>query len=176
MAGLFILIDACAFAPAARRMDSAADKDYQWGADGGAGEGIAVLNSRILQIPILRPYARAYEIVSNPANFPQWSPILEGRFEARGNNGLDWLVDLPSGTAVLRFTPPNPYGVLDYTIIPEDGGRVRNTPLRLLHNEDACELVAQYFQWPEQDDEAFASYVEWARTDLMVLKSVVEAS
>ncbi len=135
-----------------------------------------MLNSKFVQIPIERPYEAAYSILKEPKNFPLWSPVLESRFEPRGNNGLDWLVDLPSsGTAILRFSPPNPFGVLDYTIFSESGERIRGTALRLLPNEDECELVAQFFQVPGQDGEAFDAYVEWARTDLMVLKSVVEA-
>jgi hypothetical protein len=135
-----------------------------------------VLNSTFVQIPIERAYEPAYAILSDPRNFPLWSPVLESRFELRGNDGLDWLVDLPTGTAILRFSPANPFGVLDYTIIPEDGSGARSTALRLLRNGEGCELVGQFFQQPGQSDEAFASYVDWARTDLMVLKSVVEST
>ena len=40
--------------------------------------------------------------------------------------------------------------------------------------EEASELVIVFFQQRGQTDEAFASYVEWAKTDFMTLKSVVE--
>jgi hypothetical protein len=136
-----------------------------------------MLKTRLIQITIARDYDAAYAILSVPRNFLLWSPILETRFEPRGNNGLDWLVDLPSsGTAILRFSAPNEFGVLDYSIRPEGGARqVRTTHMRLVRNDDGCELIALYFQMPGQDDESFASYTDWARNDLMVLKSVVEA-
>jgi hypothetical protein len=133
-----------------------------------------MLKSQIVQIQISRPYDEAYRILSKPENFKLWSPVLEARFEPRGNDGLDWLVDLPTGLAVLRFSPPNDTGVLDYTVIPEDGSRSRSTALRLIRNEEVSELVILFFQQPGQSDEAFASYIEWARNDFMVLKSVVE--
>ena len=47
-----------------------------------------MLKSQIVQIQINRPYAETYRIVSKPENFRRWSPVLEPRFEARGNNGL----------------------------------------------------------------------------------------
>jgi hypothetical protein len=134
-----------------------------------------MLKSQIVQIQINRPFDEAYRIVSKPENFKLWSPIFEARFEPRGNNGLDWFVDLPTGPAILRFTEPNDYGILDYTVIPESGTGPRTTALRLIRNEEATELVLVFFQQPGQTDEAFASYVEWAKTDFMTLKSVVEA-
>jgi hypothetical protein len=133
-----------------------------------------MLKTQIVQIQINRPYDDVYRILSKPENFPRWSPVLEARFEPRGNNGLDWLVDLPTGPAILRFSAPNGYGVLDYTVIPEDGSGSRTTALRLIRNQEVSELVIVFFQQPNQDDETFASYVDWARNDFMVLKSVVE--
>lgn len=133
-----------------------------------------MFNAKAVTVPIARNYERAYDILKRPENFPLWSPVLEARFEPRGNNGLDWLVDLPTGTSILRFSEPNDYGVLDYTILDENGSFKRYTALRLLPNEDGCELVAVFFQQPHQDDEAFTSYVDWAWNDFMALKSVVE--
>jgi hypothetical protein len=133
-----------------------------------------LLKSQIVQIQINRPYDEAYRIVKVPKNFRLWSPVLEARFEPRGNNGRDWFVDLPTGPAILRFSAPNDYGVLDYTVIPEDGKPSRSTAARLIRNGEVSELVILFFQQPEQTEEAFASYVEWATTDFMTLKSVVE--
>jgi hypothetical protein len=133
-----------------------------------------MLKSQIVQIQINRPYEDAYRIVSKPENYPRWSPVLESRFVSRGNNGLDWLVDLPLGPAILRFSAPNAHGILDYTVIPEDGTGSRTTPVRLIRNEDVSELVIVFFQQAYQTDEAFASYVEWAKNDFMTLKTVVE--
>jgi hypothetical protein len=141
---------------------------------GGDSRRSAVLKSKIVQIQIDRPYAETYRIVSIPENFKLWSPLLQPRFEARGNNGRDWFADLPTGSAIIRFSEPNAYGVLDYTVIPDDGEKVRTTAVRLIPNGEVCELVLMFFMQPYQDDEMFASYVEWATTDFMTLKSVVE--
>jgi hypothetical protein len=134
-----------------------------------------MLKSQIVQVQINRSYDAAYRIISKPENFKRWSPVLEARFEPRGNNGLDWLVDLPTGTAILRFSAPNDYGVLDYTVMAEDGSFSRTTALRLIRNQEVSELVIMFFQQSGQTDEAFASYVEWAKTDFMTLKTVVES-
>ena len=133
-----------------------------------------MLNTKVLQIPIERDFDAAYRVLKKPENFKLWSPVLNARFEARGNNGLDWLVDLPTGTRILRVSAPNEYGILDYTVMTEDGSSSRTTALRLLRNEEGCELLIVFFQQPDQNDEAFASYVEWAKNDFMALKSVVE--
>ena len=135
-----------------------------------------MLKSQIVQIEINRAYGETYRIVSKPENFPRWSPLLEPLFEPRGNNGLDWLVELPTGTHVIRFSPPNDFGVLDYTVIPEDGSPSRTTRVRLVPNEEGCDLIVQFYQQPGQTDEAFASNVEWAKTDFMTLKTVVEST
>jgi len=135
-----------------------------------------MLKSQIVQIPINRRYDEVYRIVSKAENFPRWSPVLEPRFEPRGNDGRDWLVELPTGLHVVRFSPPNDYGVLDYTVIPEDGSPSRTTCVRLVANEEGCDLVIQFFHQPGQTDEAFSSYVEWATTDFMTLKTVVETT
>ena len=135
-----------------------------------------MLKSQLVQIGISRPYSETYRVVSDPKNFPRWSPLLKPLFEPRGNNGLDWLVELPTGIHLIRFSPPNDFGVLDYTVIPEDGSPGRTTRVRLVPNEDGCDLVIQFYQQPGMTNEAFASHVEWATTDFMTLKSVVETT
>ena len=132
-----------------------------------------MLRSAVVKTSIDRDYEEAYAILKQPGNFRLWSPVLESRFEARGNNGLDWLVDLPQGTAILRFSRPNEFGILDYTVLTE-GGPSRTTAMRLVRNQDGCELVSLFLQQPGQSDAAFDSYVAWATNDLLALRNVVE--
>lgn len=132
--------------------------------------------SRTVSVPVAKRYEAAYGLMREPENFPKWTPVLDGIFELAGNDGLDWRVDLPRGRRILRFSAPNDYGILDYTVLTEAGEVEHTARLRLLPNEEGSELVATYFQRPGQSDEQFASDVEWAASDLRALAAVVEQS
>lgn len=131
-------------------------------------------NSVVVQVSINRRYHEAYAILADPQNYPLWSPVAETIFEPVGDDGLSYLVELPRGRRILRYSPPNQYGVLDYMVIEEGKDRGPVTSLRLVPNEDGCELFVVFFQRPDQSDEQFASDVEWARADFNAVKLVVE--
>jgi len=131
-------------------------------------------NTRVFTVPINRSYEEAYGFLKDPRNYPKWSPLPGASFEPASENGLDWLVELPRGRRVLRFSPPNPFGVLDYQVLSQAGALEYTAPLRLIANEEGSVLVAIYFQRPEQDDAAFDSDVEWAANDLKAVAAVVE--
>ena len=113
---------------------------------------------------------RPMRFSSEPRNFQLWSPVLETAIRAARQHGRDWLVDLPTrhrGPALLAAR--NDYGVLDYTVIPEDGGaEPRRRRCGWSATRRAASWSRQFFQQPGMTDEAFASYVEWARNDFMV--------
>ena len=131
-------------------------------------------NCRVFTVAIARSYEDAYGFLRDPRNYPKWSPVPGANFERASADGLDWLVDLPRGRRILRFSPPNEFGVLDYHVLSEAGAHEYTAPLRLLRNEAGSVLVAVYFQRPGQDDAAFDSDVEWAANDLKAVAAVVE--
>jgi len=133
-----------------------------------------LLKSHVLLVPIFRPYHTVYGFLADPHNFPAWG-VLEPGSVMRHLGDSDYLVDLPRGRSIMRFTPPNTFGVLDYQVFKEgeDGGPV--TPVRLHANEDGCELVLVWMQRPGVSDERFASDIEWVHSDLLRVKTYLEA-
>ena len=132
-----------------------------------------MLKSRVFTISIHRPYGEVYRFLSEPTNLALWGGT-EPASEMRHLGGTDYLVQLPRGRRVMRFTPVNAFGVLDYQVFEEgeDGGPL--TPVRLHPNQDGCELVFTWYQRPGVDDERFASESEWAYSDLLRMKAYIE--
>jgi hypothetical protein len=141
--------------------------------DNASAEVDGMMQSEIIKISIQRPYAEVYDFLADRLNFGRWASIPHSGMVPLG--GEDWLVELPtSGKVVIRFTAPNPYGVLDYQIFPQGAAGGPETPVRLVPNEDGCELLLVWFRRPGVDETRFASDVEWARSDLERLKVLLE--
>jgi hypothetical protein len=133
-----------------------------------------MLKSRVFTIPIHRSYADVYGFLSEPANFALWGGSEPGsEMTHLGDN--DYLVTLPRGRRVMRFTPRNEFGVLDYEVFleGETGGPV--TPVRIHPNQDGCEIVFTWFQRLGVTDEQYESETEWAYSDLLRMKAYIEA-
>jgi hypothetical protein len=132
-----------------------------------------VFASRIIKVPIARPYAQVYEFLADPLNFARWASVPGSDVEPLG--GHDWLVEVPRGQMVIRFSPRNNYGVLDYQTFPQgqDGGPV--TPVRLYPNDDGAELVFTWFQRAGATEAQFKSDSDWIASDLERLKTLIES-
>jgi len=119
-----------------------------------------------VSISIKRPVADVYVYLADPANFPQWSLFIR---EIR-REGDDWLATTPSGSVLMRFTPPNEFGILDHyvTVSPELQVYV---PLRVVANgEDGSEVLFTIFRLPGMDEAQFAADIALVRTDLAGLQ------
>ena len=129
--------------------------------------------SQIIKVSIARPYAQVYEFLADPMNFARWASMPGTDVEPLG--GHDWLVEVPRGQVVIRFSPRNNYGVLDYQTFPEgeDSGPV--TPVRLYPNDDGAELVLTWFQRAGVTEAQFKSDSEWVASDLERLKTLIES-
>jgi hypothetical protein len=128
---------------------------------------------RHISIAVQANFEAAYVTLSNPATWSQWAAGLGAGLEP-GDDGL-WTVNTYDGDpAHVRFSDPNPFGVLDHTVILPDGTQV-HMPLRLLRNGDGCEVVLTLFRLPQMDDAAFARDAGLVETDLAALKSLLEA-
>ena len=125
-----------------------------------------------IKVAINRPYDQVYELLVDPLFFGRWAVNPDTPMVPLG--GGDWLVQLPRGETVIRFTLRNDFGVLDYqTFSPGDAdGPV--TPVRLIHNDGGCELVLVWEKRPGVSDEKFRSDSEWVASDLQRLKSLIE--
>lgn len=128
--------------------------------------------SHTFSIPIASPSQRVYRFLADPRNYPSWSAMEEGGYH-RLDNG-DWAGHTAFGFRHVRFTPPNAFGILDHALFVP-GGEILFSPMRIVANDEASELIFTFFQRADTDDAQFDSTLEWIRVDLLSLVSVVEA-
>ena len=129
--------------------------------------------SHIISVSIERPFKLVYAFLVQPKNYAQWAAVEPDSFRELPKG--DWEGQMPLGLRHFRFTPPNPYGVLDHAIFVP-GEPLLYTPMRLVPNEDGCELAFTFFRRDGMDDSQFASAIEWITTDFLALKSILEAA
>lgn len=130
------------------------------------------LPSRTITIRIEAPYDAAYARLRDPATWPHWAAGL-GAGLSPGRDGL-WTVNTVTGAAAhVRFSDPNPYGVLDHTVILPGGGEV-HVPFRLIRNGNGCEVIFTLLRLPQMDDDAFSADGAAVESDLARLKAVLE--
>lgn len=135
-----------------------------------------MFKTAVISMYVDRPFAPVYDFLSNPANLTRWMPSLGPVL--RHVSGNEWIAETPhwlSGPLMLRFTPKNRYGVLDVVSTSARLGIV-STPCRLVHNGLGCEIIYLLRQYDSVDDDAFASEQEWLRSDLLTLKTLLEAT
>ena len=132
---------------------------------------MAIRPVRHISIGISRPLDEVYAFLAEPENFPKWASGLGRSF--RHVEGMEWLVETPMGPLKVRFSEHNPFGILDHTVIPEDGGAMHN-PMRVVANGDGSEVVFSLFQRPGMSHEEFARDADWVSRDLQALKAQLE--
>ncbi len=128
--------------------------------------------SKHISIAIHRPLSAVYAFASNPENLPQWAAGLSQGIRKAGNV---WLASSPMGEVTVEFTPPNTLGVLDHDVTLPSGQRVHN-PLRVLRNNDGCEVVFTLYQLPGMSKQDYERDVKMIGKDLQTLKSILEQS
>ena len=87
---------------------------------------------------------------------------------------LVWSFDGPRGTVMVHFTPANPFFVMDYSV-HASGQPTHSAHVRLIPNGAGTVLTHTSVQQRMISDEAFDSEEEWLLSDLLVLKSLMEA-
>lgn len=113
----------------------------------------------------------AYAFASQPLNFPKWATGLS---ESLHHTARGWVAPTPEGEALVAFSPPNPYGVLDHHV-RIDGKPEIYIPLRMVRNGDGVEASLTLFRSPGMDDAAFARDADAVRRDLQALRTLLEA-
>ncbi|WP_198155533.1 polyketide cyclase [Candidatus Burkholderia verschuerenii] len=120
-----------------------------------------------LSVSIDRDWRDLYEAIWRPKAFPRWasSGLAQSTLELTGDV---WKARGPAGEVTIRFTPHNAFGVMDHTVILEDGTEV-DVPLRVIRNGDGPEVALTLFRQPGMSDEKFAADADWVRRDLATL-------
>ena len=130
-----------------------------------------MLPARTYSVTIDHDWEALYETIWRPEFFPKWaSGLAESGLRKEGEH---WLADGPEGPIRIRFTPHNPYGVMDHHVDPGDGTEVY-VPLRVVENGAGAEVMLTLFRQPNMDEERFAADIKWVNRDLKALKSLIE--
>ena len=130
-----------------------------------------MFKSKTISIPIYRSYDEVYEFLAEPRNFPSWASNLGPDFVQLSEN--DWATTTRAGRVILRFSPRNGFGILDHAVFLE-GKTPLTTPMRLIENDEGCEIIYTQFQRPGMSEDSFASEIEWVQSDFEALRSLLE--
>jgi uncharacterized protein YndB with AHSA1/START domain len=122
-----------------------------------------------LSTHIRRPADEVYAYVADPRHLPAWAAGLGGSVEERDGR---WFADSPMGEVEVRFTEPNPYGVLDHDVTLPDG-TVTTNPMRVIADEDGCEVVFT-LRGPGMSTDELAADAAAVRADLESLRALLE--
>jgi len=125
---------------------------------------------RLLTATINVPLDEAYGFAHNPENFPQWA---SGLSKTLHKTEKGWVAETQTGEATVRFTEPNPYGILDHWVTLGDNAEIY-IPLRLIANGEGTEVELTLLRQPEMDDDAFDRDAEVVMNDLLSLKKLLE--
>jgi hypothetical protein len=129
------------------------------------------MQARTLSITISREWSGLYEEFRHPEAFPRWASGLSDASLQR--DGDDWTARGPEGPVRIRFSPPNPFGVMDHWV--ELGkGREVYVPLRIIPNDTGAEVMLTLFRQPGITEASFARDIAWVERDLLALKRLAE--
>jgi len=124
-----------------------------------------------ISIGIDRPVTEVYDFAADPRNLPAWAAGLAGAEVER--DGDTWFTESSLGRVTITFAPRNDLGVLDHDVTLPPGHKVYN-PLRVIRDDDGCEVIFTLRQRPGMTNEEFARDAEAVTRDLATLKALVE--
>ena len=130
--------------------------------------------SKVVSLGIGRPVRVVFDFLARPENFGKWAFAGETRMEPLGDG--EWAVETSVGPRVVRFGGRNTFGILTYYSRLTAGDVPHAIPMRVMPNGEGTELIYVFYQRPGVTDEQWASVIEWVTTDLLALKSMLEAS
>lgn len=125
---------------------------------------------RHLGVSIAVPLERAYAFAHRPDNFPLWAAGLSS---ALHHDGEHWVADTPQGPAVVLFTPPNDFGILDHHVRIAGQADI-HIPLRMIAHGDDTEVIFTLLRQPDMNDAAFDADARAVMMDLNRLKALLE--
>ncbi len=121
---------------------------------------------------IERSADEVYAYITDPTNLAIWAAGL-AESPLRQIDG-EWVADSPLGRVVVSFVAANSLGVADHDVTLPSGETVTN-PMRVIPNNDGCDVVFSVRRRPEMSAADFAADIDAVSRDLTVLRSVLEA-
>lgn len=112
-----------------------------------------------------------YRFASNPRNLPAWAHGLAHRDVELVDDV--WVVDSPLGRVTVEFAVDNRFGVLDHDVTLPSGEIVTN-PMRVMPNEDGCDVVFTVRRRAGVADAEFAADTDAVAADLATLRTLME--
>jgi hypothetical protein len=131
---------------------------------------MTLFETRPITVSIARSAAEVYAFARKPESFPQWAAGLGAGLTRDGDR---WVAHGPDGDVHVRFSPENPYGVLDHWVTLPDGTEI-SIPLRVVANGDGAEVTLTLFRVPGMDDATFERDQGMVAADLARLKALLE--
>lgn len=129
-----------------------------------------MLSSQVVSQTIARNWLDLYETIWKPEYFAKWASRLSS--STLEQEGSYWRARGPEGSVKLRFTPHNPFGVMDHWIDSGFGKEIY-MPMRVVANEQGAEVVIVVYRQPLMSDEKFSQDIEWVRSDLARLNRLL---
>ncbi|KXG86580.1 SRPBCC family protein [Agrobacterium bohemicum] len=126
--------------------------------------------SRIVHIPIERPWKEVYAFAADPARMPQWAAGLASGLTQDGDK---WIASGPLGDVRVSFAQQNDYGVIDHIVTLPDGTEVYNA-LRVTPNCGGAEIAFTLLRMPGMSDADFERDAAAVFADLTTLKNMLE--
>jgi hypothetical protein len=132
---------------------------------------MALSHTIVVQIDV--PYEVALGYLSDPRNYAEWAAVEPATYRQLANG--DWAAEVRfGGVRHIRFSPPSSDGVLDHAVF-RPGEEPLWMPMRAKSHEGGTELSFTFIQRPDMTEENFRSTIEWITSDLLTLKTVLEA-
>ncbi|QDY43489.1 polyketide cyclase [Candidatus Pantoea soli] len=122
-----------------------------------------MLPSQTVTITVPRNWLDLYETIWKPECFAKWVEGLRSSTLIQESNY--WKAKGPQGCMKLRFTPHNPFGVMDHWIDTGSGKEIY-MPMRVVANEQGAEIVTVVYRQPLTSDDKFSRDVERVKQDL----------
>lgn len=126
-----------------------------------------------VSVDIACPPAEVYAFTAKPENLSRWAAGLSNNVLTK--NGELWETDSPMGKVKIKFSPPNEFGVMDHEVILPSG-EINYNPFRVFKNGDRSEVLFTVYRLPRMSDNEYESDVHAVMTDLLKLKSILEAN
>ena len=136
------------------------------------------LPARTFSVSIRCEWQALYEQIWRPEMFARWAAGLAD--SALRQDGNRWVADGSDGPVALRFTPHNPFGVMDHWVDQGSAGGEINAsgeiyvPLRVVANGTGAEVLLTLYRQPGMTDEHFAADIKLINRDLRSLKTLIE--
>ncbi|ALP64439.1 MULTISPECIES: hypothetical protein [Paraburkholderia] len=130
-----------------------------------------ISESKTISVAIARDWREVYAFMEHPLSFAQWASGLGKPLRGKG---AQWTFESADGKPVdVRFTPRNPYGVLDHYVSTGQGDEIY-IPMRVIANREGCEVLFTLFRTAGMSDAQFAADAQWVGRDLAELKRFLE--